>query len=273
MNVLPIEKQVSIIGALVEGNSIRSTERMTGVHRDTIMRLGKRVGAACAKLMDEKMVKLPCRNVAVDELWCYVGKKQRHVQLGDDLNQVGDTWTFVAIDNETKLVPCYAIGKRDTATTIRFVQDLANRVENRIQLASDKFGAYLWAVQAAFGGKVDYGVVVKSYESEPTGPGRYSPPKVTEVRKEAVTGNPDIDTLSTSFIERQNLTMRMRMRRFTRLTNGFSKTREGLEGAVALHFGVYNFVTRHRTLGTTPAVEAGVEDRPWMIEDLVGMAG
>lgn len=271
MNRLQHHVEVAICSALVEGMSIRAISRITGVHRSTIIRFALRLGAACEKLMDERMRNLGCTNVAVDEIWCYVGKKQRHVKASDP-QEVGDQWTFVSIDNDSKLVPNYAIGKRNSFVAVNFLKDLAGRLQNRIQLASDKFGAYTHAVNVAFGGNVDYGTVVKSYEAEPVGPGRYSPPKVVSVDKSGVFGDPDLSTLTTSFIERQNLTMRMSMRRFTRLSNGFSKKLEGLRAAVAIHFAHYNLVRRHKTVRTTPAVAAGVEKREWTVGDLVDRA-
>lgn len=272
MNRLKPERQQAVVAALVEGNSIRSTERMTGVHRDTITRLVVRLGNGCKRLLDERLVDLDCEDIQVDELWCYVGKKQRHVTKDDDKSRVGDMWTWVAIDRDTKLVPSHLVGKRTQAYATKFCADVAKRMKNRVQLSSDKLSSYVWAVDQAFAGQVDYGTVVKSYEAEPIGPGRYSPPKVVEVRKEPVVGNPKHDRICTSHVERQNLTMRMECRRFTRLTNGFSKKVENLEAAVALHFAHYNFVRNHRTIKTTPAVAAGVESDRWTIADLVAAA-
>lgn len=273
MNKLKPETQASVIRALIEGNSVRSTERMTGVHRDSILRLQGRVGAACAQLMDETMVNLDLKRVQVDEIWGYVGKKQRHILPTDDANEVGDQWVFVALDAETKVVPCHLVGKRTGENAKQFVCDLAGRVRNRIQLSSDQLSSYVEAVEAGFGGAVDYGRIVKWYETEPAGAGRYSPPKVKRVSKDVVVGDPDEKHISTSYIERQNLTIRMCQRRFTRLTNAFSKKLENLKAAVSLHFGYYNFVRRHRTLRVTPAMAAGVTDRLWTIEDLVEMTG
>lgn len=269
MNRLKNETQQAIISALVEGNSIRSTERMTGVHRDTIMRLAVRVGEGCKRILDEQMRDLECQQIQVDEIWCYCAKKQRHVKVTDDLERTGDQWTFVAIDRDTKLVPSYLIGKRtlDNATT--FLTDLESRLSNRVQLSSDGLRAYVEATEKAFGANVDYGQIVKTYEAEPIGPGRYSPPKVVSTDKRRILGNPDPDLVCTSHVERQNLTMRMQMRRFTRLTNGFSKKLENLHAAVALHFAHYNFVRIHRSLRVTPAMAAGVSDTLWTLGDLI----
>ena len=271
MNILNADKQEMIIGALVEGSSIRSTERMTGVHRDTIMRLLVKAGGSCEKIMNAEMRNLSCKNIEVDEVWSYVGKKQRHVGLEDNPNEVGDFYTFIALDADTKLVPVYKVGKRDIYTAQIFMRDLSSHLTNRIQLSSDKFKAYVEAVEVGFGGDVDYGQIVKSYEAEPIGPGRYSPPKVVSTTKSTIVGYPDPSKISTSYVERQNLTVRMQMRRFTRLTNAFSKKLDNMKAAVALHFAHYNFVRVHGTLRITPAMTAGLTDHIWTLEEL--MAG
>lgn len=272
MNKLKPEKKEAVLSALIEGNSIRSTERMFGVHRDTIMRLAVRVGKSCANLMDETMRDLPCKNVEVDEIWCFVGKKQRHIKPEDDESQVGDFWTYTGLDADTKLVPSFRVGKRTASNTRAFVCDLASRMSGRIQLSSDMLSQYVEAVEAGFGGDVDYGRIVKEYESEPIGAGRYSPPKVVSISKDVVVGAPDESRICTSHVERQNLTMRMSMRRFTRLTNAFSKKAENLEAAVALHFAHYNLVRIHRSLRMTPAMAAGVSDRLWSLRDILEYA-
>jgi len=272
MNILKIEKQEMVIKGLVEGASIRSIERMTGVHRDTIMRLMVSTGNTCEKIMDTTMRDLTCKNIEVDEVWSFVGKKQRHVRMDDDPNEVGDFYTFITLDSETKLIPTYKVGKRDLPTAQAFISDLASRLSNRIQLSSDKLKAYVEAVETVFGADIDYGQIVKSYEAEPISPGRYSPPRVISVLKEYVTGNPDINKICTSFIERQNLTVRMQMRRFTRLTNAFSKKLENLKAAVALHFAHYNFVRIHSTLRMTPAMAAAVTKELWSVRDLIERA-
>jgi IS1 family transposase len=272
MNKLNIDKQAMVIGALVEGSSIRSVERMTGVHRDTITRLMVRVGDGCEKLMNQEMRELTCKHIQVDELWCYVGKKQRHVLPTDDQSKVGDFWTWIALDSDSKLVPSYKVGKRTLPVAIEFIDDLSSRLANRVQISSDGLRAYVDAIERGFGTDVDYAQIVKSYEAEPIGAGRYSPPKVVSVQKEYINGNPDLNITSTSFVERQNLTVRMSVRRFTRLTNAFSKKLENLKAAVALHFAHYNFVRIHGTLKVTPAMAAGVSSNLWSVHNLIEWA-
>ncbi len=272
MNIIPIERKAQIINCLIEGNSIRSTERMTDTHRDTIMRLMVSVGEGCANLMNQKMRNLSCRRIQVDEVWTYVQKKQRHLTMADDPSRIGDQWTFVALDPDTKLIPAYRVGKRDLTTAIGFMTDLAGRLANRVQISSDALNAYVDATEQAFGADVDYGQVVKYFEAEPVGPGRYSPPHVVSTDRTIINGQPDLAHISTTFVERQNLTMRMQMRRFTRLTNAFSKKLENLKAAVALHFAHYNFVRIHGTLRMTPAMVAGVTGSLWTVKNLIEMA-
>lgn len=269
MNRTPLARRTQIINCLVEGNSIRSTERMTNTHRDTIMRLLVEVGSGCARIMDTEMRNLQSSRIQVDEIWGYVGKKQTHLKPGEDRSRLGDFWTFVALDPDTKLVPTYRVGKRSRVNAVAFMADLSERLQNRVQLSSDALTTYVDAVEAAFGADIDYGQAVKFYDAEPVGAGRYAPPRVIYQEKTVVVGNPDQKHISTSMIERQNLTMRMSMRRLTRLTNAFSKKRENLEAAVALHFAHYNFVRMHKTVRMTPAMAAGVSPRLWTLEELV----
>jgi IS1 family transposase len=272
MNRVPLARRTQIINCLVEGNSIRSTERMTGTHRDTICRLLVEVGEGCAKLMDEQMRELACRRIQVDEIWAYVGKKQAHLTREDDRSRLGDMWTFVALDPESKLIPSYRVGKRTGTNARAFMGDLSERLANRVQISSDALSSYVDAVERAFGADVDYGQEVKFYDAEPVGAGRYAPPKVVKAERIVIAGNPDQAHISTSLVERQNLTMRMSMRRFTRLTNAFSKKVENLTAAVSLHFAHYNFVRVHRTLRVTPAMEARVSNRLWSLDELVERA-
>ena len=253
---------MTVLNALVEGASVRSVERITGVHRDTITRLVVRVGRSCHEVMDVLMRDLPCQRIEVDEMWGFVGKKESQVTDDDDHREVGDIWLWVALDPDTKAVPTFHVGKHFGADAHAFVQDLGWRLTNRVQLSSDALPHYLEAVEAGFAGRVDWATVVKSYESENMGSGRYSPPRrVVAMDKRAVIGTPDMALANTSYVERLHLTTRMQMRRFTRLTNGFSKKRENLEAATALHFCWYNFVRSHRSIGTTPAIALGVTNR------------
>jgi IS1 family transposase len=268
-NVLNTDKQIAIIAALAEGSSIRSIERMTGVHRDTIMRLGVRIGQGCKALMDFKLVNLPCTVLEMDEIWGFIGKKERNVKP-EDGNEVGSVWTFCAIDADTKLVPAFRVGERDAATANAFLKDVAGRMRNRVQISTDGLAAYENAIDAAFGADADYGQIIKTYGSITTEDNRrYSAPEFVSCEKKVIAGRPDYDLISTSYIERLNATTRLHMRRLTRLTLAFSKKRENFEAAVALHFAYYNFVKRHNTLRCTPAMAAGVEPTFWSVGDLV----
>ncbi len=264
-NVLDKNKQVAIISALAEGSGIRQIERMTGVHRDTIMRLGVRVGKGCQSLLDGKMRDLPCKHLQFDELWGFIGKKERHVRP-DDSPELGDVWTFCAIDSDTKLVPSFKVGKRDSLTANAFVADVAGRLANRVQVSTDALPAYVQAVEQAFGIGVDYAQIVKVYEDQS------SDAEVIRVDKTAYAGRPDMRLASTSHIERLNGTTRLHMRRLSRLTYAFSKKRENFEAATALHFAYYNFVKRHNSIRCTPAMAAGIERDFWTVKDLVEAA-
>jgi IS1 family transposase len=270
-NVLNPDKQIAVIGALAEGSSIRSIERITGVHRDTIMRLGVKVGQGCAKLLDSSMRDLPCNRLEMDEIWGFVGKKERNVREGED--GVGSIWTFCAIDAETKLVPSFKCGKRDAATAKAFVQDVANRMAYRVQISTDGLNAYVAAMESAYGEFVDYGQIIKTYGHEEASDNRrYSAPKFVSSEKKIIVGNPDERLISTSYVERLNATTRLHMRRLTRLTLAFSKKRENFEAAVALHFAYYNFVKRHSTVRCTPAMAAGIVPSFWSVGDLLEAA-
>jgi IS1 family transposase len=271
-NVLSTDKQIGIIGALCEGSSIRSIERMTGVHRDTIMRLGVKVGRGCTDMTDAKMRDLSCERLEMDEIWGFIGKKEKRVRPDEDQTK-GDVWTFCAIDADTKLVPAFKVGKRNHATANAFVEDVASRMNNRVQISTDGLKAYVDAVERAFGADVDYAQIIKTYgQEETTNNRRYSAPEFVSSEKKIITGRPDHDLISTSYVERLNATTRLHMRRLTRLTLAFSKKFENFEAAVGLHFAYYNFVKRHNTLRCTPAMAAGVAASFWTVEDLVRAA-
>jgi len=273
MYKLTRDRQIQAISALAEGASIRSVERMTEIHRDTIMRLGVRVGDACGRLLDEKMRNLSCENIQVDEIWGYVGKKQKNVSQIDKAFGLGSVWTFIAIDANTKAVPCFKIGQRDSETANAFISDLSTRLKNRIQISSDSLPAYVEAIDNVFGCNVDYGQIVKTYSTtDNSTESRYSPAQIVSVKKTKIIGNPEKEDISTSYIERQNLTMRMHCRRLTRLTNAFSKKLENFKSAVALHFGYYNFVKIHNTLRMTPAMAVGAVSKVLTVGDLVDLA-
>lgn len=270
MNVLTMEKQIQIVNALIEGNSVRSTARMVGVEHKTVMRVLLRVGDHCARLLNERMRRLSCKVVQMDEIWTFVGKKEKRVRFDDNPELVGDQYVFVAMDSETKLIPSFRVGKRNAANTWYFVQDLQARLQNRIQLTSDGFRPYKDAVDDAFGMDVDYAMLVKVYSSSGEAHTRYSPGEIVDVRTIPITGNPKPRLISTSHIERQNLTIRMQLRRFTRLTNAFSKKLENMKAALAIHFAHYNFCRIHQTLRVTPAMQAGITNHLWSLEEILG---
>jgi IS1 family transposase len=272
MNKLDAAKRTQIVNALVEGCSIRSTVRMTGASKNTIAKLLVELGAACSEYMDRNLRNLPCKTVQVDEIWSFVYAKDKNVPA-DKQNQfgVGSVWTWVAIDSDTKLVPCWMVGTRDTGSATAFIQDLAGRLANRVQLTTDGHRPYLSAVEDAFGSNIDYAMLVKIYGNDSEGEKRYSPAVCTGCKKNTITGNPDSKKISTSHVERQNLTMRMSMRRFTRLTNAFSKKVENHIAMLALHYMHYNFCRIHQTLRVTPAMAAGITSKLWSVEDLVGL--
>jgi IS1 family transposase len=271
-NSLNTDKQIALIAALSEGSSIRSIERMTGVHRDTIMRLGVKVGQGCTTLLDVTMRNLPCTRLEMDEIWGFVGKKERNVKPEDPSN-VGSVWTFCAIDADTKLVPSFRVGDRDAATANAFLADIAGRMKNRVQISTDGLKAYEEAIERSFGGDADYGQIIKTYGSITTEDNRrYSAPEFVSCEKKIVAGRPDFDLISTSYIERMNATTRLHMRRLTRLTLAFSKKRENFEAAVGLHFAYYNFVKRHNTLRCTPCMAAAVTGSFWSVGELLEAA-
>jgi IS1 family transposase len=272
-NVLKAAKRVAVISALVEGNSVNATVRMTGVAKNTILKLLVELGAVCAAYQNETLRNLPCKRVQVDEIWAFCYAKAKNVPAEKKGTfGFGDVWTFTAIDAETKLVPSFLVGSRDAGCATEFVQDLASRLAGRIQLSSDGHKMYLQAVEDGFGGDVDFAQLIKVYGPSPEGTHRYSPAECLGTQKHAIVGNPDPKHVSTSYVERQNLTMRMSMRRFTRLTNGFSKKIENLIAAVAVHYMHYNFCRPHMSLkGLTPAQAAGVANRRWSVEDVIAL--
>ncbi len=272
MNKLSTEKRSQVVSALVEGNSIRATVRMTGVSKNTIAKLLVELGEACSDYLDKALVNLNCKRIQCDEIWSFIGAKEKNVPI-EKRGQfgVGDIWTWVAMDADTKLIAAWTVGGRDAGTAYGFIQDLANRLTNRVQLTTDGHRAYLSAVEDALGSNVDYAMLVKLYGNDRESEARYSPAECIGCREVVVSGNPDPNHISTSFIERQNLTMRMSMRRFTRLTNAFSKKLENHIASIAIHYMHYNFCRVHQTLRVTPAMEAGIADHVWSISELIAL--
>lgn len=271
MNKLPLKKRAQILGLLVEGTSLRATSRLADCSINTVTKLLVDVGTACADYQDKALRNLPCKRVQVDEIWSFVYSKQKNVPEGME-GQAGDVWTWTAICADTKLVPSFLVGGRDGGYAMDFITDLACRMASRIQLTSDGHKAYLEAVESAFGGDVDYAQLIKIYGAAPEGQRRYSPPECLGTQVAQVSGDPAMQHVSTSYVERQNLTMRMSMRRFTRLTNGFSKKIKNHAHAVALHFMYYNFGRIHKSLRITPAMAAGVSDHVWSLEEIAALA-
>lgn len=273
MNRLPIAKRAEILGMLVEGNSIRLTSRMADVSINTVTKLLLDVAAAYSSYQNDNLRNLSCKRLQCDEIWAFCYAKSKNVpreHLGEF--GYGDVWTWTAIDAETKLVPSWLVGWRDSSTAYTFVTDLADRLSNRVQLTTDGLKVYIEAVEAAFGADIDYSMLIKLYGETPEQEKRYSPAKCIGTKTQCCTGSPDPRHISTSYVERQNLTMRMQMRRFTRLTNGFSKKIENHVAAVSLHFMHYNFARIHRTLRVTPAMAAGVSDHVWTLEEIAKLA-
>ena len=273
MNKLPSHKRAQILHLLVEGNSMRATARIADVAFNSVDKLFIEAGRACAAYQDKTLRNLSCKRLQLDEIWSFVYAKEKNVQTAKSAPEnAGDVWTWVAIDADSKLVPSWRIGDRTSKTGLAFVDDLAKRLANRVQITSDGHRAYLEAIEGAFGGDVDYAQLVKIYGASPESmKGRYSPAECTGARKERIEGNPDMKHVSTSFAERQNLTMRMSSRRFTRLTNAFSKKIEKHALSVALHYMHYNFARIHKTLRISPAMAASVTDKLWSVADIVTM--
>lgn len=273
MNKLSIQKRVQILSCLVEGNSIRSTARITGTSKNTVVKLLCDLGSACAEYQDKVMRNLSCKRIQCDEIWSFCYAKEKNVpeekkgQFG-----YGDIWTWTAICADTKLVPSFLVGNRDGETAKTFMDDLASRLSHKVQLTTDGNKAYLEAVEDAFGADIDYGMLIKIYGLDPEKEKRYSPEKCIKAERVPITGKPDYSKISTSYVERQNLTMRMSMRRFTRLTNAFSKKVENLMHSVSIYFMYYNFGRIHSKLRVSPAMEAKVTDHLWSLEEIVRLA-
>jgi IS1 family transposase len=273
MNRLDNTRRAQVVRCLVEGNSIRSTVRMTGVAKNTVVKLLVELGAACTRFHDEVVRNLKCDRLQADEIWSFVYAKQKNVKPEhfEDDGYAGDVWTWTAIDADTKLIASWMLGSRDAAAARDFMADLASRLAWRVQLTTDGHKAYLTAVKAAFGDDIDYAMLVKIYGEPTDGQKRYSPADCIGCERREITGTPDPMHISTSYAERQNLTMRMSMRRFTRLTNAFSKKVENHAAAVALYFTYYNFGRKHQTLKMTPAMAAGLTDHVWSVDEIIAL--
>jgi IS1 family transposase len=273
MNRLPLEDRVRVLAALVEGNSIRGTSRLTGAAQNTILKLLADVGDACGQYQDDTLRNLTCVRVQLDEIWSFCHAKERNIPVKDKGDGVGDMWTWTAIDADTKLIVGWHLGKRTPRDARHFIDDLSRRIKSHVQISTDGFGVYGAAIRRFFRLRADYGTEIKVYGfDESADPERkYSPLVVKEVSRKRIFGAPDPDHISTAYVERNNLTMRMSMRRFTRLTNAFSKKAQNLQRALALHFMYYNFCRRHQTLKTTPAIAAGLTDRIWSLRDLANL--
>jgi IS1 family transposase len=271
MNRLPLERRAHIIGLLAEGNSLRATSRLADVSINTVTKLLLDAGAACERYQNQTLRNLKCKRIQCDEIWAFVYAKAKNLpEKYAGAFGYGDVWTWVAIDADTKLVPSWAVGRRDGFTASAFIRDLADRLATRVQLTTDGHKVYLEAVEGAFGSEIDYAMLVKMYEGDSgrEAQARYSPPACLGTRTVCIAGQPDSAHISTSFVERQNLSMRMGMRRFTRLTNAFSKKVDNHKAAVALHYMHYNFARIHKTLRVTPAMEAGVSDHVWGLHEI-----
>lgn len=272
MNRLPPEKRTQILGLLVEGNSLRATTRLADVSINTVTKLLVDIGKACLEYQDKAIRNLTSKRIQCDEIWSFVGAKEKNTSPEKKTAEGwGDVWTWVAIDADTKLVPSFMVGSRGAETAKFFMDDLAARLANRVQLTTDGHRVYLQAVENAFGSEIDYAMLVKIYGHDAASDTKYSPAECIGCQRVGITGRPDPAHISTSFVERQNLTMRMKMRRFTRLTNAFSKKLENHLYAIALHYMHYNFCRVHQTLRVTPAMEAGVTDHIWSVEEVVGL--
>lgn len=272
MNQLPTETRSRILSCLVEGVSLRATARLCGVAINTVVKLQVEAGEACAAFQDKTFRNLNCRRLECDEIWSFCYSKQKNVPVDKKgVFGYGDVWTWTAIDADTKLIPCWHLGTRDGGAAYEFMHDLASRLAHRVQLTTDGHKPYLAAVEDAFGSEIDYATLTKIYGEAAAGDARYSPPQCTGMHCAVVSGRPDRSKISTSYVERQNLNIRMGMRRFTRLTNAFSKKVDNHGHALALYFMFYNFCRIHSTLRVTPAMQTGLTDRVWEMSDVVRM--
>ena len=272
MNKLSVDQRTKVIACLVEGNSLRATSRLTDVAFNTVLKLLVDAGRACSDYQDKAFRNLKCKRLQCDEVWQFVGAKEKNVTVKQKRRGWGDVWTWTALDAETKLVPCWYVGTRDAYAAFHFMHDLKDRLASRVQLTTDGLRTYVEAVEDAFGSDIDYAQLVKIYGNAPEGSEvRYSPAQCMGARKAVVSGAPDYRHISTSYTERQNLTMRMQIRRFTRLTNAFSKKVENHAAAIALHFMHYNFARIHQTLRITPAMAAGISDHVWSLEEIASI--
>ncbi len=271
-NNLPMEKQTLVLSLLAEGNSLRTISRVSGVARNTINKLLLDAGATASEIMDREMVNLRINKLQVDEIWTFVGKKQKRLKPEEINTELGDQYVFVALDADTKLVPAFRVGKRTGRLAASFMMELSTRIMTRFQLTTDSFVGYQQAVDRVFGSDIDYAQVHKQYSAEQghDSEHRYSPANIIRVTLKKISGEPQRKYVSTSFVERQNLTMRMQMRRFTRLTNAFSKSLRHLEASLAIHFFHYNFMRIHETLRVTPAMQAGISKHLMTWEEFLG---
>ena len=270
MNKLPTQKRIQILHMLCEGSSMRSISRVVGVSINTVSKLLEDAGEACEAFHNETVRNVKAERVQCDEIWSFCYSKQKNVPNGKE-GQAGNLWTWTAIESKSKMILSWFVGGRDSDTALDFIADLKGRLANRVQLTTDDHKAYLEAIEGAFGDDIDYAMMVKLYGNVDEGQKRYSPAECVGIRKTKISGKPNLSHISTSHVERQNLTMRMSMRRFTRLTNGFSKNVENHCYALALYFVWYNFVRIHKTLKMSPAMASGVSDTLWSMEDLIQM--
>lgn len=274
MNLTTVDERITVLKALSEGMSIRGVERLTGIQKRTITRLMMDVAVACADYQDRTLRNLSCKRLQADEIWSFCYSKQRNVPKDKaGVFGYGDVWTWTAIDADTKLIPCWLVGNRDAGCATAFISDLASRLKGRVQLTTDGLKVYIDAVEDAFGGDIDYAILHKQYAAPATEDGRrYSPAAVIGVQTRTIQGDPEPEHVSTSFVERHNRQIRQRIRRYTRLTDGFSKKVENHAAATAFFMMVYNFVTRHGTTRVTPAMAAGVSDHVWSMREVLALA-